>query len=158
MNNKTLASISFVVIVLAGVLYVLLLYQDPTQVSVSTDKQVYHTGDTVQVTIQNLGGRSVDFYCLESCALGNFPTRVERLSEGEWQYLAGFCPSIKPLFMNDIYYRGYIRHTLAAKKAFELELTNFEALHLESDQRLRTVYYLGPFKRPIYSNEFTFKQ
>jgi len=62
MNNKTLASISFVVIVLAGVLYVLLLYQDPTQVSVSTDKQVYHTGDTVQVTIQNLGGRSVDIY------------------------------------------------------------------------------------------------
>jgi hypothetical protein len=159
MNKKTiiLLSISIATIVLAGVLYFVLLNQDPTQVSVSTDKQVYRAGDIVHVTIQNLGDRSVDIYCPEFCALGNFPTRVERLSDGQWQYLVGFCPSIEPLFMNRTYDRGYIRHSLSAKKTFELEISNFEDIHLEQDQRLRIVYYLGIIKKPIYSNEFTFK-
>ena len=156
MNKKILVSISFVVIVLAGVLYFLLLYQDPTQVSVSTDKQVYHTGNIVHITIENLGEQSVDIYCPEFCALGNFPTRVEHLYDGEWQYLAGFCPSIEPVLMSGIYERGYIRHSLAARKTFELEISNFETLRLEPGQRLRIAYYLGLFKLPIYSNEFTF--
>jgi hypothetical protein len=157
MNKKTILSISFVVIVLTGVLCFLLLYQDPSLVSVSTDKQEYYTGDIVQVTIRNHGDRSVDIYCPEFCALGNFPTSVEYLSDGEWQYLAGFCPSIEPVLMNRTYERGYIRHSLAAKKTFNLELANFETLGHTPDRRLHIVYYLGPFKQPIYSNEFTFK-
>ena len=157
MNKKILVSISFVATVLAGVLYFLLLYQDPTQVSVSTDKQVYHTGNIVHITIENPGERSVDIYCPAFCSLGNFPTRVEHLTNGEWQYLAGFCPSIEPVFMNSIYKRGYIRHSLAARNTFELEISNFERLRLEPGQRLRIVYYLGLFKQPIDSNEFTFE-
>ncbi len=161
MNQKTiiLLGISFVAIALAGVLYSSWSHvnQDASQVSVSTDKQVYYAGDSVHITIQNLGERSVDIYCPEFCALGNFPTRVERLSEGQWQYLVGFCPSIEPSFMERFHDRGYIRHSLLPRNSFELQISSSETKHLGQDQSLRIVYYLGISKKPIYSNEFTFR-
>lgn len=46
--------------------------QDVNSVSISTDRQEYQVGDIVRISIQNSGERSVDIYCLESCALGNF--------------------------------------------------------------------------------------
>lgn len=156
-NTVSLLIISLVTIFFVVALIFLLpqLNQNTTRVSVSTDRQVYYAGDIVHIAIQNLGDRSVDIFCPEFCALGNFPTRVEHLSNGEWQYLVGFCPSIEPL-MNYIYDRGYVRHSLSAKTSIDLEISNFENIHLEQDQRLRIVYYLGLFKKPIYSNEFTF--
>ncbi len=50
---------------------------------------------------------------------------------------------------------NYIRHTLPAGSSFELEVS---AMLLEQDERLRVVYYLGPSKKPIHSNEFIVKQ
>jgi len=132
--------------------------QDISLVSVSTDSQEYHAGDTVHISIQNLGNHSIDIFCPEWCALGNFPTAVERFSNGQWEYYAGFCPSIEPLFGSGLHKGDYIRHTLTAKSAFELELSNFEALHLQQDEKLRIVYYLEVGKVPIYSNEFIVKQ
>ena len=157
MNRKATPIIVLFVIILAGVLFYLLAYQDPAHISISTDQQVYHHGDLVRVTIRNLGERAVDIYCPGFCALGNFPTRVEQLSGGEWETLAGFCPSIEPVLGNYSSRRGYILHPLAGGKTFELELTNFESLQLEPGQRLRIVYYLGPIKLPVNSNEFTFQ-
>jgi len=132
--------------------------QDISLVSVSTDSQEYHAGDTVHISIQNLGNHSIDIFCPEWCALGNFPTAVERFSNGQWEYYAGFCPSIEPLFGSGLHKGDYIRHTLSAKSAFELEVSNFEALHLQQDEKLRIVYYLEAGKVPIYSNEFIVKQ
>jgi hypothetical protein len=132
--------------------------QDISMVSVSTDKQEYHAGDTVHITIQNLGVHSIDIYCPAWCALGNFPTSVEQFSNGQWGYYAGFCPSIEPLFGSGLIKGEYIRHTLSAKGIFELELANLEALQLQQDRVLRIVYYLNAGNVPIYSNEFTIKK
>lgn len=126
-------------------------------VSVSTDRQEYHVGDTVHINIQNLGERSMDIYCPEWCALGNFPTTVERFTNGQWEYFAGFCPSIEPLFGSGLHKGDYIRHTLSGNSAFNLELSNFKALQLQQDEKLRIVYYLDAGKTPIYSNEFIIK-
>jgi hypothetical protein len=123
-------------------------------VSVSTDKQEYYKGDTVHIIIDNQGDHSIDIYCPSWCALGNFPTTVERFSDGQWQYFAGFCPSIEPLFGSGVQEDGFIRHSLAARSSFDLAISNFEALHSEQDEKLRIVYYLGTGKIPIYSNEF----
>jgi len=156
---KILLIITLVIIILAVALHFTsrLINQDLSLVSVSTDRQEYHVGDTVHISIQNLGDRSIDIYCPEWCALGNFPTTVEKYSNEQWEYFAGFCPSIEPLFPR-LYEGDYIRHTLSARSAFELEISNFEALHLRQDEKLRIVYYLDAGKVPIYSNEFTIKQ
>ena len=132
--------------------------QDTSLVSISTDRQEYSTRDNRHLSIQNLGNHSIDIYCPEWCALGNFPTAVERFSNGQWEYYAGFCPSIEPLFGSGLHKGDYIRHTLSAKSAFELEVSNFDALHLQQDEKLRIVYYLEAGKVPIYSNEFIVKQ
>jgi len=162
MNNKVKISLisTFAIITLVVVWYVSSrqINQDISLVSISTDRQEYHTGDTVHISIQNLGNHSIDIYCPEWCALGNFPTAVERFSNGQWEYYAGFCPSIEPLFGSGLHKGDYIRHTLSAKSAFELEVSNFDALHLQQDEKLRIVYYLEAGKVPIYSNEFIVKQ
>ncbi len=157
---RILLSISFVAIILIGALYYRnwRINQVATMVSVSTDKQEYDIGDSVHISIQNLGDRSIDIYCPEFCALGNFPTTVERFSNGQWQHFGGFCPSIKPIFESGIHEGDYIRHTLSAKSSIELEISNLESLYLEQDERLRIVFYLGAEKIPIYSNEFIVEQ
>jgi hypothetical protein len=127
-------------------------------VSVSTDKQEYCKGDIIHISIDNLGDHSIDIYCPSSCALGNFPTTVERCFDGQWQYFAGFCPSIEPLFGSGVLEGDYIRHTFSTINSFDLAISNFEALHPEQDERLRIVYYLGAGKILIYSNEFNVKR
>jgi len=149
------AAILIVIVILAACFLTWRVNQDVNSISVSTDKQEYQVGDIVRISIQNSGDGSVDIYCLESCALGNFPTTVEKSVDGAWQYFAGFCPSIEPLFGNRVYKGDYIRHTLPAKSSFELEISNFESLRLTQGERLRVVYYAGFSKRPIYSNEFS---
>ena len=132
--------------------------QDISLVTISTDKLEYVVRDTAHISIHNQADRSIDIYCPAWCALGNFPTTVERFSNGQWQYIAGFCPSIEPLFGSGVLEGDYLRHPLSAKSSFELDISNFEALHIEHEERLRIVYYLGKDKTPIYSNEFAIKQ
>jgi siroheme synthase (precorrin-2 oxidase/ferrochelatase) len=161
MKTRILLSIALLVtLLLIGTWYFLTqrISNDGIQVSVSTDEQEYHVGDTVRIHIQNLGDHSVDIYCPGWCALGNFPTTVERSENGQWLYFAGFCPSIEPLFERGINEGNYIRHILSARSSFEVEISNLESLHLEQDERLRIVYYLGAGKKPIYSNEFVVKR
>jgi len=71
------ATILIVTVIMAACFLTRRINQDVNSVSVSTDKQEYQVGDIVRISIQNSGERSVDIYCLESCALGNFPTMVE---------------------------------------------------------------------------------
>jgi len=157
MNTKVRILLGFVsiavIIIIASYLFTHRVNQD-TLVSVSTDKQEYYKGDTIHISIDNLGDHSIDIYCPSWCALGNFPTTVERYFDGQWQYFAGFCPSIEPLFRSGVLEGDYIRHTLAARSSFDLAISNFEALHLEQDAWLRIVYYIGIGNIPIYSNEF----
>ena len=54
-------------------------------------------GDTLHIRIQNLGDHAIDIFCPAWCVLGNFPSSVEKYSNGQWEYFAGFCPSIEPL-------------------------------------------------------------
>jgi len=126
-----------------------------SQVYITTDKQQYRAEETAHISIRNIGDHSIDIFCPAWCALGNFPTTVEKFAYGQWQYFAGFCPSIEPLFGNYVYKDDYVRHELSAGSSFELEISNFDVLHLEPNERLRIVYYLGAQKKPIYSNEFT---
>ncbi len=129
--------------------------QDAALISISTDRQAYSFDDTIQVSIQNQGKNAIDIYCHQFCALGNFPTAVEKDVNGQWQVAIGFCPSIEPLFGNRVYKGDYIVHTLPAKGSFALELTNLAALRLEQVERFRILYYVGITKKPVYSNEFT---
>jgi hypothetical protein len=131
--------------------------EDLQWVSISTDKPEYRVGEAVQVNLRNLGDHPIDIFCPEFCATGNFPTRVENFSAGEWQYLIGFCPNLEPAFERGTRKDGYIRHRLPLRGFFELKISNFEAPHLKPGERLRIVYYLGAEKVPIYSNEFMFK-
>jgi hypothetical protein len=134
-----------------------LVNQDTQGLSIFTDRLDYKSGDIVHITIQNLGGHSIDIYCPAWCALGNFPTTVEIFSNGQWGYFSGFCPSIKPLFVSGDLKGDYIRHTLSAGNFYKLEIDNFKTLQLEKESQLRIVYYLGIFKVPVYSNEFIVK-
>jgi hypothetical protein len=150
--------LAIIIVVLAWYISSRQINQDILLVSITTDRQEYRVGDTVLISIRNLGDHSIDIYCPEWCALGNFPTTVERFANGQWEYFAGFCPSIEPLFGSGLHEGDYIRHTLSARSTFELEISNFEALHLQQDEKLRIVYYLDSGKVSIYSNEFIIKQ
>jgi hypothetical protein len=129
--------------------------EDYASIAVTTDKRAYVARETVRVSIRNAGERSVDVYCRATCALGNFPTEVERSTDGQWRYFAGFCPSVEPLFGSGIVDGDYIRHRLSAHDSFELELSNSDRLRLDQVATLRVLYYLGGEKRPVYSNEFS---
>jgi hypothetical protein len=150
---------SAAIVLIAG--WLLLARRPPTDlsgVSVSTDKVEYRVEETIWITIQNQGDHLVDIYCPVFCELGNFPTTVEGLVEGRWEYATGFCPSIEPLFGNGDYEDGYYRHPLAAGGSFELEISDFAAMGLQPDNPLRIVYYIGAERTPVYSNEFTVRK
>lgn len=123
--------------------------------SVSTDKSAYEADEPVHIFIENFTRHAVNIYCPAWCALGNFPTQVERYREGGWEYFLGFCPSIEPLFGSGTYTGKYIRHQLGAGEVFELAISGFESAELTENDRLRIVYYVGFARRPVYSNEFT---
>ena len=129
--------------------------QDAALVSISTDRPAYSLDDTIQVSIRNQGDHAIDIYCQQFCALGNFPTAVERYANGQWQYAIGFCPSSEPLLGSGEAKGDYIMHPLPAKGSFALELSNLTSLHLEQAERFRILYYVGITKKPVYSNEFT---
>jgi len=129
-------------------------HQAVSLISVSTDRQEYRVDDTLHISIQNLGDHAIDIFCPAWCALGNFPSAVEKFSNGQWEYFAGFCPSIEPLFGSGFIKDDYIRHSLSAKSSFELELSNLESLRLQKDEQLRIVYYLDEGRVPLYSNVF----
>ncbi len=130
--------------------------QAVTQVSISTDKQEYSIGNTIYIRIQNLGNHPIHIYCLERpCALSNFPATVERFVDGQWQDFGGLCVRSGLSLEQAMSIEGdYIRHTLSAKSSFELAVST---LLLEPEERLRVVYYLGSWKKPIHSNEFIVK-
>ena len=156
--KRWILSIIFVVMILLGVSLALLTWrinQDVSSIEISTDRRAYELSDTIRVSLRNQGEHAIDIYCQQFCALGNFPTAVEKASDGQWQYAIGFCPSIEPLFGSGVAKGDTIMHRLPAGGSFELELTNLASLRLEREERLRIVYYLGPTKRPVYSNEFT---
>jgi hypothetical protein len=155
-NGILLFIVSAATVLIAG--WLLLAQRPPTDlsgVSVFTDKLEYRVDETIWITIQNQGDHLVDVYCPIFCELGNFPTTVEGLIEGRWEYVTGFCPSIEPLSGNGDYEDGYYRHPLAAGGSFELEISGFTAVGLQPDKPLRIVYYLGAERTPVYSNEFT---
>jgi hypothetical protein len=129
--------------------------QDATLISISTDRQAYSLDDTIQFSILNQGDHAIDIYCQQFCALGNFPTAVEKYVNGQWQYALGFCPSIEPLFGSGVPKGEYIMHALPAEGSFELELWNLASLRLGQAERFRILYYVGIAKKPVYSNEFT---
>jgi hypothetical protein len=163
MKRKTLAILA-IIIFAAAVWAAARLYfkggaaPDVTAVTVSTDEAEYEAEETVWITIRNRGGRSADVYCPVFCAPGNFPTTVERRAEGGWEYFAGFCPSIEPLFGGGGYEDGYYRHPLAAGGSIEAGISGFTAMGLRQDETLRIVYYLGPGKTPAVSNEFVVRK
>jgi hypothetical protein len=135
----------------------LFFHEDFTKLEISTDQQEYQVGEIIQVHIQNWDDHTIDIYCPMNCDLGNFPTTVEKYQDGEWEYLAGFCPSIEPLFGNYQYEGDFIIHSLAPGSSYDLELTNLEALHLKEDVKLRIMYYLNSGRSTIYSSDFTVK-
>jgi hypothetical protein len=132
--------------------------RDPEAITVSTDRGDYSPGEMVHVSIVNTGDRPVDIYCPSLCALGNFPTMVERLVDGRWEYAAGFCPSIgSPLENRGTVDGDFIRHSLPPGGSFQLELSNFEALRLTKEEKFRIVYSLCGGREPVYSSVFTLR-
>jgi hypothetical protein len=149
-----------ITIVFLGIGMVFLAWRfnrDAALTSISTDRQAYSLNDIILVRIQNQGDHAIDIYCQQFCALGNFPTAVEKYVNGQWQYALGFCPSIEPLFGSRVTKGGYIIHTLPTEGSFELELSNLSSLRLEGAERFRILYYVGFTKKPVYSNEFTIR-
>ena len=131
--------------------------QDLARITISTDRASYAAGDTVEVLILNSNRHAVDIYCPAWCALGNFPTQVERFEDGEWVPFLGFCPSIEPLFGSGELAGEHIRHRLSAGASFNLTLTGFETAAQIGGQRLRLAYRAGLFRLPVHSNEFSFQ-
>jgi hypothetical protein len=125
------------------------------KLEISTNQQEYQVGEIIQVHIQNWDDHAIDIYCPMNCALGNFPTTVEKYQDGEWEYLAGFCPSIEPLFGNYPAKGDYIIHSLAPGSSYDLQLSNLEALHPQKDVQMRIMYYLDGGRSTVYSNSFT---
>jgi hypothetical protein len=130
-------------------------HEDFIKILIETDKQTYRATETIHVRIENFDERTIDIYCPMYCALGNFPTSVEKYAGGEWEYYVGFCPSIEPLFGNYPQEGDYIIHSLAPGESYELELTNLESLSLQGETHLRIMYYLNGGRTTIYSPEFT---
>ena len=131
--------------------------EDFTMLEISTNKQEYQVGEIIHIHIQNWDDHTIDIYCPMNCALGNFPTTVEKFQDGEWEYLAGFCPSIEPLFGDYKYEGDYIIHSLEPGSSYDLEISNLEALHLQGEEKLRIMYYLNSGRSTIYSGDFTVK-
>ncbi len=132
-------------------------HEDFTMLEISTNKQEYQAGEIIQIHIQNWDEHTIDIYCPMNCALGNFPTTVEKFENGEWEYLAGFCPSIEPLLGKYKNEGDYIIHSLDPGSAYDLEISNLEALHLQGEEKLRIMYYLNNGRSTIYSGDFTVK-
>jgi hypothetical protein len=131
---------------------------DASVVSVSTDRTAYTVGETVHITIRNNGSRPADIYCPSWCALGNFPTAVERRVAGRWEYFAGFCPSIGSPFENRGTPEGdFIRHSLVPGASFEVGIGNLDAFRLEGEEDFRIVYYVCGGREPVYSGGFSLR-
>jgi len=145
-----------IILVIAG-LFFIMTHEDFYKILITTDKRDYQVGETIRIRIQNWDDRTIDIYCPLTCALGNFPTTVEKLTHEEWGYYAGFCPSIEPLFADYQYEDGYIIHSLPPGDSYELEISNLEALQLKEQLHLRIMYYLKGGRGTIYSDEFTVK-
>jgi hypothetical protein len=142
---------------LAVAWYYSFTHEEFLRLLIDTDKQTYQVGETIHVRIENFDERTIDIYCPMNCALGNFPTSVERYLDGEWSYFAGFCPSIEPLFGNYPQEGNYIIHSLAPGETYALELTNLESLNIQGEVRLRIMYSIYSGKGTIYSPDFTVK-
>jgi hypothetical protein len=130
---------------------------DGIKILIATDKTEYSVGETVHIRITNYEDHTVDIYCPMTCALGNFPTTVERLGNEDWEYFAGFCPSIDPLFGNYPTKKDFIIHSLDPGQSFDLEISNFEALHIQKVEQLRIMYYTNTGTSTILSAPFTMK-
>jgi hypothetical protein len=133
-----------------------LFKEDSQKILISTDRDEYKVGETVRIQITNYEDHPVQIYCPMTCALGNFPTTVEKaVDNGEWEYLAGFCPSITPLFGDYQTDGDFIVHPLAAGESYHLEISNFAALGLQQAEQLRIMYYLDSPHTTILSAPFT---
>jgi hypothetical protein len=130
-------------------------HEDFTMLEISTNQQEYEVGEIIQVHIQNWDDHTIDIYCPMNCALGNFPTTVEKYQDGEWEYLAGFCPSVEPLFGNYKVEGDYIIHSLEPGSSYNLQLSNLEALHPQKSEQMRIMYYLNGGRSTVYSSPFT---
>jgi hypothetical protein len=130
--------------------------RDQSLIAVSTDRPGYSSGETVHISVTNNGDRPVDIYCPSWCALGNFPTALERFVDGRWVYSNGFCPSIgSPLEQRGVLEGDSIRHTLPPGGSFHPELSNLGALRLDREERYRIVYHVCGGREPVYSGVFT---
>ncbi len=146
-----------VFILVVGGIFFIMTDEDIEKVLITTDKRDYQVGETIQIRIQNWDDRTIDIYCPLTCALGNFPTTVEKLTNEQWDYYVGFCPSIEPLFGDYPSVDGYIIHSLPPGDSYELEISNLEALQLKEQVHLRIIYYLNGGRTTISSDEFTVK-
>jgi len=149
-------SIVVFILIVAGIFFIM-TREDFYKVLITTDKRDYQVGETIQIRIENWDDRTIDIYCPLTCALGNFPTTVEKLTQEQWDYYVGFCPSIEPLFGDYPGEDGYIIHSLPPGDSFELEISNLDTLHLKEPVRLRIMYYLNGGRTTIYSDEFSVK-
>ena len=153
----SLVLLAVIILVIGWGLLSLLFKENFIKLLISTDKQEYQVGETIHIHIQNWDDHTIDIYCPMNCALGNFPTTVEKFHNGEWEYLAGFCPSIEPLLGNYKNEGAYIIHPLAPGSSYDLQITNLEALRLQGNEKMRIMYYLNRGRSTIYSNDFTVK-
>jgi len=144
------------ILVVGGILFIM-THEDIEKVLITTDKRDYQVGETIQIRIQNWDDRTIDIYCPLTCALGNFPTTVEKMTNEEWGYYVGFCPSIEPLFGDYPSEDGYIIHSLPPGDSYALEISNLETLQLKERVHLRIMYFLKGGRTTIYSDEFTVK-
>jgi hypothetical protein len=149
-------STGVIILVVTG-LFFIMTHEDFYKVLITTDKSDYQVGETIRIRIQNWDDRTIDIYCPLTCALGNFPTTVEKLTLGEWGYYAGFCPSIEPLFGDYPSEDGFIIHSLPPGDSFELEISNLETLQINERVHLKIIYYLNGGRTIISSDEFTVK-
>ncbi len=131
-RNILLIVIAAGMLVVGAWLILVVLFSDhPIKVEISTDKTAYHSGETIQVHIKNWDDHSFEILSPSVCALGNFPTTLEKFNGSDWEYFATFCPSIEPLF-GPVSTKGeYIVHPLSPGQTYDLELSNSGALELE---------------------------
>jgi hypothetical protein len=126
------------------------------KIDIATDKSEYQAGETVHIRITNYEDHTVEILCPNTCALGNFPTTLEKtINDEEWDSFAVFCPSIEPLFGEYETQGDYIVHPLTASDSYDLEISNFEAFHLKKAEQLRILYYLDSGHTTILSAPFT---